>query len=549
MAAHPGGFSLRSSWFHVALCASLVLGGGLSLFADTLTGDVVDAATGRPVGCRVYIQSAAGEWLFPGSASNEGSAVRYDRQSSFDGRCIEKHTTLSAHPFVIELAPGSYTVTIERGKEYVPLTRAVNAGAGPLRERFELVRWVDMASRGWFSGDTHVHRDPRELANVQLAEDVNVVFPMVYWTTADDIPPTRSPQNIKGDFPASLVRADATHVFYPRNTEYEIFTTARKKHTQGAILIVGHKSIFDLPALPLSKVGERARAEGALLDLEKHNWPWSMALVPLLQVDLYEIANNHLWRTEYGVKDWADPAPAWMGLPGSGGATERDWILYGLKNYYALLDCGFRLRPTAGTANGVHPVPLGFGRVYVHLKDGFDYDEWVKGLNAGRSFVTTGPMLIGKVDGELPGRRFELDGGRPRKVLVEAVAIAPHPGLRVDLIVNGEVARELKPTSRAEGPHGFASEIREEVELTGSSWVAVRCWEELDGGRVRFAHTAPWFFDASGAPQRPRREEIRFLIDRVKAEIERSGKLIPPEAVAEYEKALKIYEEIEKAAK
>ena len=87
------------------------------------------------------------------------------------------------------------------------------------------------------------------------------------------------------------------------------------------------------------------------------------------------------------------------------GFTERGWIDFGFQNYYALLDCGFRLRPTAGTASGVHPVPLGFGRVYVHLdpEQGFDGAAWLQGLNQGRSFVTTGPMLLVTLDGQDPG--------------------------------------------------------------------------------------------------------------------------------------------------
>jgi len=47
----------------------------------------------------------------------------------------------------------------------------------------------------------------------------------------------------------------------------------------------------------VTPIAERARAEGALLDLDKHDWPWSMALVPVMGVDLYELANNHIWRT------------------------------------------------------------------------------------------------------------------------------------------------------------------------------------------------------------------------------------------------------------
>ena len=89
------------------------------------------------------------------------------------------------------------------------------------------------------------------------------------------------------------------------------------------------------------------------------------------------------------------------------GFTERGWIDYGFQNYYALLNCGFRLRPTAGTASGVHPVPLGFGRVYVHCPDGFGYDAWVRGLDRGESFVTTGPMLLVRVNGKNPGTTFK----------------------------------------------------------------------------------------------------------------------------------------------
>ena len=48
-------------------------------------------------------------------------------------------------------------------------------------------------------------------------------------------------------------------------------------------------------------------------------------------------------------------APTWINV-GTGSGTERDWTIYGFIDYYALLDCGFRLAPTAGTANGVQPI-------------------------------------------------------------------------------------------------------------------------------------------------------------------------------------------------
>ena len=153
----------------------------------------------------------------------------------------------------------------------------------------------------------------------------------------------------------------------------------------------------------VAPIAAEARRQGALLDLDKHNWPWSMMLVPVMDVDLFELTNNHIWRTEFGFRKWQPvPAPEFMDIASDAqGWTEQGWIDFGFKSYYALLNCGFRLRPSAGTASGVHPVPLGFGRVYVYLPDGFSYPGWIDGLDAGRSFVTTGPMLFAQF--ETPG--------------------------------------------------------------------------------------------------------------------------------------------------
>ena len=199
-----------------------------------------------------------------------------------------------------------------QGTRVRPLTRDLP------KQTFALRRWINMNDRGWYSGDTHNHRDPAELPNVMLAEDVNVGLPMTDWTTVSTVAPTASGRGFAGTFGNGPVRIDARHFWQPRNTEYEIFRTGNTNHTLGALLILNHRTRFDQPVLPLIAVAEKARAEGALLDLEKHNWPWSLALVPLLNVDLFELANNHHWGTEYGIKKWAVPAPAWEASPASG---------------------------------------------------------------------------------------------------------------------------------------------------------------------------------------------------------------------------------------
>src|SRR5438034_4244299 len=502
--------------------------------ATLVRGETLDAQSGQPLGCRLSIRDRNGVWYFPDSDSTNGTALPYQVRNWINTNALEMHTTLSAHPFEVELPPGHYTFTAERGKEYFPEVREVVVGEHALDLKIHLRRWIDMASRGWFGGDTHAHRKPAELPNLMLAEDLNVAFPMVYWTTEADVPPNRSNRNVNGEFPATPVKLDATHGYYPRNTEYEIFTTAKRAHTLGALLAVNHKTVFDLSALPISRVAERAHAEGALLDLEKHNWPWSMALVPLVRPDLFELANNHHWETEFSITNWAVPAPAWM-QTGGGSDNEREWTHYGFLTYYALLDCGFRLSPAAGTANGVHPVPLGFSRVYVHLPRGFSYESWITGLKAGRSFVTTGPMLLVTVNGADARYVFTRSAGAGpgNRLRVKGEIISAAPVNRIEIIVNGKIDRTIRPVARRSPSGAHEAHFEENVDLQGSGWICVRCWEQRKNGRFRFAHTAPWFVEIARRPLRPRREEAEFLVKQVEEEMTRSSAVLSSEALDE----------------
>lgn len=511
-------------------------------------GDITDAATGKPIAARLYLRSDTdGQWHFPKSVPPFGNAVRYEKRSGFNTNATEYHTTLSAHQWVAELPPGSYTALVERGKEYLPLTNQFTVAAKPVEVKLPLKRWVNMAERGWFSGDAHNHRAPAELASAMLAEDVNVALPMIDWTTVDAVPPALSDKNMKGDFGAQPVVVDPTHVWFPRNTEYEIFRSGGKAHTLGAFLILGHRERFDVPVFPLRRVSERAHAEGGLIDLEKHNWPWSVAIVPVLKPDLFELANNHHWRIEFGVRNWAVPAPAWMKLPGNGSGTDTEeaWTHYGFETYYALLNSGFRLKPTAGTGNGVHPVPLGFSRVYVHCEGGFSYEKWMKGLGEGRSFVTTGPMMMAKVNGKVPGAVFRSANSLP--VTIEWAAGTALNSARFELIRNGKVI--VSETRRGLPAEESALNSSWHEKIEESCWFALRCYEELPDGRLRFAHTAPWWVEIEGKPLRPRREQADWFVQRTEEEIARNTGVLPAEALAEFHEALAAWKKIQATAK
>ena len=515
-----------------------------------LSGQIVDANSGKLLACRIYICDEKGQWYFPRSESPNGSAIVYQKQNWVNKNSIEMHTTLSADPFTIRLPSGKYKITVERGKEYFTQTRSVNIGSEPVKLVIPLKRWIDMAELGWYSGDTHVHRTLEELPNVQLAEDLNVSFPLLYWVTKAFQPPSTGDKSINQKIQPRLIVIDKTHVIYPLNTEYEISSVNGKNHTLGAFFVLNHKSVLQEGVPPVASIAEKSRQEGGLLELDKHNWPWSMMLVPVMNIDLFELANNHLWRTEFAFSQFGEAPPEFMEVETDmKGFTERGWIEYGFNNYYVLLNCGFNLRPTAGTASGVHPVPLGFGRVYVKIENGFDYDMWIQGLNEGRSFVTTGPMLFVTIDSFDPGHVFRQPAGNTATYSVIGTAKSIYPLECIEVIVNGRVAKTVE-AENVEMPSGaYSNRINENINVVTSSWIAIRCFERRTDGHFRFAHTSPFHVKVEGKPLQARKAEANFLVRRVQEQIDRNEGVLPEDALNEYHQALEIYEKIAQSAK
>lgn len=520
---------------------------GSSILTTELRGSILDARTGLPIPARISIQNLeTSQWFFARSADPAGSAVTYDKFSLTNKSIVEKHVTLSAHPFVVELPRGRYSLLIQRGKEYLPLRLQLEAGEAPLDRQFRLTRFIDMAQKGWYSGDTHAHRALEELPNVQLAEDLNIAFPLLDWVRAAFTSPlsqlSNNPQLAAGIRPETIT-IDKTHLIAPRNTEYEIFTVGAARHTLGAVFVLNHKKRLELGIPPVVPVAEAAHREGALLELDKHNWPWSMAIVPLMKVDLYELSNNHVWETQFGFSNFGEPPASYMGVERDReGMTERGWLDFGFQNYYALLNCGFRLRPTAGTASGVHPVPLGFGRVYVKLKGPFSLSSWLEALNAGRSFVTTGPLMLITLDGNDPGcvlKAHEGDGNYQ----LQGEVFSALPIQTIEIIVNGETA-SVECRSRPSETGGYRTTLQHTIQRSGSFWVAARCIEGLPDGRSRFAHTAPFSVVDPSRPVHPRKVEVQYLVERVEKEINRSTGVLPEAVIKEYRNALRVYQDL-----
>ena len=59
-------------------------------------------------------------------------------------------------PFDVELPPGRARLNVSGGLETIPQTVTLDAGSAA-ELTVPMQPWIDMAARGWYSGDSHVH--------------------------------------------------------------------------------------------------------------------------------------------------------------------------------------------------------------------------------------------------------------------------------------------------------------------------------------------------------------------------------------------------------
>ena len=128
-----------------------------------------------------------------------------------------------------------------------------------------------------------------------------------------------------------------------------------------------------------------------------------------------------------------------------GGYTEWGWIDWGFKTYYAFLNCGFRMRPTAGTARRCASRASRLRPRLCTSSRQFSDHKWIEGLDAGRqsSFVTTGPMLMLQFNGRRAGTVFK----DTSEAVITGTAESRLPLHRIEIIVD-----------RPRGPHAYSGQ-------------------------------------------------------------------------------------------
>jgi hypothetical protein len=133
-------------------------------------------------------------------------------------------------------------------------------------------------------------------------------------------------------------------------------------------------------------------------------------------------------------------------------------------------------------------------RTYARLQEGevLGPSTWIEAVRAGRTFVTSAPLLRLAVAGQGPGGIVTARLGEVLSIHAEARSAEPVD--RLEIVMNGEIIAS-----------SAASVIRAEVDASTSGWIAARCHSarQLIGGACVFAHTSPVFLEVEGRPVRP----------------------------------------------
>jgi hypothetical protein len=189
-----------------------------------------------------------------------------------------------------------------------------------------------------------------------------------------------------------------------------------------------------------------------------------------------------------------------------------------------LLDAGLRLPLVGGSAKEDGGRAIGRVRTYACLGPGaaLDYSAWIEAVRAGRTFVTSGPIVMLSVSGQGPGAVIESEPGQRLVLRGEARSVVSIE--KLELLVNGSVVL----TKEAAGSRMSAA-IETEWEAEQSAWVTARCTskERLADGQVIFAQTSPVYVNVRGDSFRPERTVIQSLLQEIDRQLDWSLQHMP----------------------
>jgi hypothetical protein len=409
--------------------------------------------------------------------------------------------------FEVEVPKGQSRLHFSGGIETIPQTVLLDTTADS-ELTIHMRPWIDMASRGWYSGDSHVHLHTGGSIDVTVAdalvaakaEGVHYVNLCVSNNVGDDI---RDADMITGK----------PHV---ASTDKHLLVFGEEMRS----MIYGHMQFFGIKKLV------EPQYTGFDDTPNRMDFPANYVMAA-------EACRQGGYVT-YGHPMFAgEPFPFGEDLTANNAAARElpvdaimnvvqgvDLMCYNSDEdlsaelWYRLLNCGLKLSACVGTDALLDRStdPMGGCRMYVNTNGPLTMESWLEGLYEGRTFVTNGPIPQLRVNGSQPGTTVNVKAGDVR---VEARVESHVPFDRVEVIVNGKITAERVVDKQADSATIHVQEFKVDIPLKRSSWVALRVrgsdHPHVIDGPV-WAHTSPVFFHVNRQPIRSA-EDAEYFVD------------------------------------
>ena len=370
--------------------------------------------------------------------------------------------------FSINLKPGKWILSISHGYEYIPILMqefTVPADDHEFDMNIALKRWIDMPSKGWYSGDVHVHH------------------------------PTTKPEFRQ--FLINFAKAENLHVVNTLNMGYHHFMGDTKTGIDFEQAGFGKKFRTQEGNYCLVSGQEDPRSKyGHVIGLNLSKFVRDTA-----NYDYYDRAFEDIKSQKGALVGFAHLAlngcDLLQGLPLYVTTKQIDFVellqltKINTLGYYDYLNLGFRLTAAAGS-DLPWAATIGEVRTYVYTGKQFSPDKWFKGLKRGNSFVSNGPILFFEGDGKLPGSEIKIKKGNTAKLKVNAQSPEIIGSInRVAIYNNDGLVREVLNPSKLD-----KVDLNIDLPINKSQWLIAVAYCNNEA----VAHTSPIYYVVDGQP-------------------------------------------------
>ena len=361
--------------------------------------EIVDRTTGERVPGRVRFTAADGRYLPPVGHRDEINPAFFEDTG---GDLILGTSAYAYVPggFAIDLPVGGVDVEVVGGFDRVPHRARIEVDPSTRRLELPLDRAIDLHAGRWVTADTHVHFLAPSTALLQAAaEDVDLVNLLAaQW----------------GDLYTNMTDLPWGSMADPARRRLVVVGTENRQNMLGHLALLGaHRPIEPYASggppegrmagaldVLLADWADRCRAAGGLVVAAHFPLPYAEIAADIVAGKIDALETQAL-------------------APGLDDPSVREW--------YRFLNLGYRLPVVGGTDKMSSEVPIGAVRAYVHLltDEPLTFDTWADAVRAGRTFVTSGPVLELTVDGHEPGDVVRMAAPGRLEVAVRVRAAQP----------------------------------------------------------------------------------------------------------------------------